>query len=202
MEFIPEQESKALVVPYFDEVTAEGGWRGMSTGKSMETLKSEVTQAIARLGGVVSGFVFGKVVPIKGETGPEREGYQIHYAVESDGGKMVPGRFDFAALPVRRKSRRSRSGSIERQKEKSLKMGLFMARDALTGLWFLQVLSPGFAPLMPWMIVGSGKNPSTLTQLWSESPVMKQLMPPDGSEFEEDGETVEGVFISWEDMIE
>lgn len=199
MEFIPEQESKALVVPYFDEVTAEGGWRGMSTGKTISTLKSEVTQAIARLGGVVAGFVFGKMVTPEGI---ERGGYQIHYAIEAKGGKMVPGRFDFAALPVRQTSRRSRAGSLERQKEKSLKMGLFMTRDALTGLWFLQVLSPGFAPLMPWMVVGSGKNPPTLTQLWSESPVMKKLMPPDGSEFEEDGEIVDGDFRSWEDMVE
>jgi hypothetical protein len=191
MEFIPEQESKALAVPYFDEVTAEGGWRGMSTGKSIETLKSEITQAISRLGGVVAGFVFGKMVTPEGV---ERGGYQIHYAIEAKGGKMVPGRFDFAALPVRQKSRRSRAGSLERQKEKSLKMGLFMARDALVGLWFLQVLSPGFAPLMPWMIVGSGKNARTLTQLWSESPVMKQLLPPDGSEFEKDDDAVEGSF--------
>ena len=191
MEFIPEQESKALVVPYFDEVTAEGGWRGMSTGKSIDTLKSEVTQAIARLGGVVAGFVFGKMVTPEGV---ERGGYQIHYAIEAKGGKMVPGRFDFATLPVRQKSRRSRAGSLERQKEKSLKMGLFMTRDALTGLWFLQVLSPGFAPLMPWMLVGSGKKARTITQLWSESPVMKQLLPPEDSEFEEDEDSVDGSF--------
>ena len=183
MEFIPEQTSKALVVPYFDEVTSEGGWRGMSTGKSIETLKSEVTQAIARLGGVVAGFVYGKVVPLEGDA-PERGGFQIHYAIEAENEKMVPGRLDIAALPVRQKSRRSRPGSLERQQQASLKMGLFMARDALVGLWFLQVLSPGFAPLMPWMIVGSGKNAPTLTQLWSESPVMKQLLPPEDSEFD------------------
>ena len=192
-EFIPKQQTKALVIPYFDEVTSEGGWRGMSTGKSIETLKSEVTQALARLGGVVAGFVLGTRVPVDGQE-PEREGFQIHYAIEAEKGKMVPGRLDICALPVRQKSRRSRAGSLERQKQASLKMALFMARDALTGLWFLQVLSPGFAPLMPWMLVGSGKKARTITQLWSESPVMKKLLPPEDSSFEEDEDSVDGSF--------
>lgn len=192
-EFIPKQETKALVVPYFDEVTAEGGWRGMSTGKSIDTLKSEVTQALARLGGVVAGFVLGTRVSLEGQE-PDREGFQIHYGIEAKNGKVVPGRLDVCALPVRQKSRRSRPGSLERQKQASLKMALFMARDALTGLWFLQVLSPGFAPLMPWMLVGSGKNRTTVTQLWSESAVMKQLLPPDDSEFESEDDAIDGSF--------
>ena len=134
-------------------------------------------------GGGSGGSIFAKAARMTGEG-----------TVEAKGGKMVPGRFDFATLPVRQKSRRSRAGSLERQKEKSLKMGLFMTRDALTGLWFLQVLSPGFAPLMPWMLVGSGKKARTITQLWSESPVMKQLLPPEDSEFEEDEDSVDGSF--------
>ena len=193
-EWIPEPTTKALIIPYFDEVTSEGGWRGMSTGKSMDALKSEVTQAMARLGGVVAGFVRGKIVPIEDETAPEREGFQIHYAIEAENEKLVPGRLDIAALPVRLKTRRSRPGSLERQREASLKMALFMARDALTGLWFLRVLSPGFAPLMPWMLVGKGKKAQTITQLWSESAVMKQLLPPADSEFEKDDDSVDGSF--------
>ena len=31
MDFIPEQ-LKELEVPYYDDVTAEGGWRGHATG--------------------------------------------------------------------------------------------------------------------------------------------------------------------------
>ncbi|MCK4817812.1 hypothetical protein KA005_18725, partial [bacterium] len=115
MEFIPEQPSKALEIPYFDDVTSEGGWRGMSTGKSIETLKSEVTQAIARLGGVVAGFVRGKMIT---PDGLERGGFQIHYAIEAEGGKMIPGRLEIAALPVREK-RRMRPGTLERKKEAS-----------------------------------------------------------------------------------
>ena len=193
-EWIPEKTTKVLKIPYFDEVTSEGGWRGMSTGKSMDALKSEVTQAMARLDGVVAGFVHGKIVPIKDETVPEREGFQIHYAIEAENEKLVPGRLDIAALPVRLKTRRSRPGSLERQREASLKMALFMARDALTGLWFLRVLSPGFAPLMPWMLVGKGKKAQTITQLWSESAVMKQLLPPADSEFEKDDDSIDGSF--------
>jgi len=93
-------------------------------------------------------------------------------------------------LPVREPKRRSGSRqTMERRREQTLKMALFMIRDALDGQWFLQMLSPGYAALMPWMLA---KGDKTVTELWSESATMKKLLPPKDSKFE--GEVVEGDF--------
>lgn len=180
MNFIPDQPKQAQDVPFYEDVTASGGWQGHSTSKSISSLKSEITASIGRLGGLVTGFQRGTF-----EIGTqERDGFQIHYVIEQSEGDMMRGRLDVAALPVRKSSRLRRS--YETRREKSLRMALYMIRDALDGTWFLQQLSPGYAPLMPWMIeANSGKS---LTQLWSESAAMKQLLPPS------DGDFVEGDF--------
>jgi len=178
MDFIPRQPTgEAQTVPFFNDVTSEGGWQGHSTGKSLETLKSEVMVSMNRLGGLVTGFQRGFF-----QTGPtQREGFRIHYVVEQPDGVMLRGRLDIAALPIR-ETPKSRRSSAARQ-ERSLKMALYMLRNALDGNWFLQQLSPGFAPLLPWMI--EEKTGKTITQLWSESVVMGKLLPPPGGEFVE-----------------
>jgi len=180
MNFIPDQPKQAQDVPFYEDVTASGGWQGHSTSKSISSLKSEITASIGRLGGLVNGFQRGTF-----EIGDQkRDGFQIHYVIEQPDGGMMRGRLDVAALPVRKSSRLRRS--YETRREKSLRMALYMTRDALDGTWFLQQLLPGYAPLMPWMIeANSGKS---LTQLWSESAAMKQLLPPS------DGDFVEGDF--------
>ena len=54
-------------------------------------------------------------------------------------------------------------------------MALYMLREALDGTWFLRQLSPGYAPLMPWMLErDSGK---TFTELWSDSVLGGHLLP-------------------------
>lgn len=174
--FIPNQPNEAPKVPFFDDVTSEDGWQGHATSKSIETLKTEVTKAISRLGGVVSGFQRG-VFNIDGK---KREGFQIHYALSAPGGKYVPGRLDVASLPVRYNWRSRRSE--DERKEQSLRMALYMLRNAIDGLWFLQQLSPGYAPLMPWMLTPEGK---TVSQMWADSSVMNNLLPPGDSEFVE-----------------
>ncbi len=62
-------------------------------------------------------------------------------------------------------------------------MALYMLRNALDGNWFLQQLSPGFAPLLPWML--EEKSGKTITQLWSESVSIGNLLPVPGDEFVE-----------------
>ena len=167
MDFIPT-EQEAQEVPYFDDVSGEGGWQGHATGKSLATLVSEVSSSLARLGGIVTGFQRGTFA-----AGDKiRDGYRIRYFIEAPNGNTMPGRLDVAALPVRKEARR----------EKSLRMALYMLRNALDGLWFLRQLSPGYAPLMPWMLdCHTGK---TVTQLWSETKTMSNLLPP-GEEFTE-----------------
>lgn len=177
--FVPEQpQMEAQDVPFFDDVTSEGGWQGHATGKSLDALKSEVMVSISRLGGLVTAFQRGAF-----QIGAiSREGFQVHYVIEQPDGGLLRGRLDIAALPVRNSGKLQRS--LEARKAKSLKMALYMLRDALDGTWFLQQLSPGFAPLLPWML--EAKSGKTLTQLWSESVSMTgRFLPPPGSEFVE-----------------
>lgn len=186
MDFIPEQTEAQTAVPFFDDVTSEDGWRGHTTGKSIETLKSEIIVSISRLGGMVVGFQRGAFVI----NDQEREGFRIHYTIEQPDGGLWPGRLDVATLPVKDDHRRRRS--LETRRGKSLKMALFMLREALDGTWFLRQLSPGYAPLMPWMLEReSGK---TFTELWSESVLSGRMLPaPSG-----DDEATEAEFIELE----
>ncbi len=173
MDFIPEQPSEAAEVPFYDDVSTDGGWQGHSTGKSIQTLQAEITQAMSRLGGMVTGFQRGAF--------GDRGGFRIHYTVSRPDGTLWPGRMDVAALPVKNIPARRRS--FQTRLDKSLKMSLFMVRNALDGSWFLQQLSPGFIPLMPWMIV-PGKDGKNFTELMTEEGLL--ALP--------EGEIVEGEF--------
>lgn len=176
MSFIPDQpKDKAHDLPYFDDVKSSDGWQGQTTGKSFETLKVEIADAIHRLGGLVTGFQRGTFT---GEQ--KREGFQIHYTIEAPDGKITRGRLDIAALPVKEDYRLQRS--LNSRREQSLKMSLYMLRVALNGTWFLQQLSPGYAALLPWMLMDDQR---TVTQVWSESAAMGRLLPPGGAEFVE-----------------
>ncbi len=174
--FIPDQPKVSANVPYFEDVSSDAGWQGQTTGKSIETLKSEINAAISRLGGLVVGFQKG----VFNADDVTRDGYRIHYTIESPDGKLIPGRLDIAALPIKNSPRRGRYTPIDKRREQSLKMSLYMLRNAIDGLWFLQQLSPGFAPLMPFMLVDQER---TVSQLWSESPVMSKLLPPGDNDF-------------------
>ena len=169
--FIPENSKQNQVdVPYYDDVTSDAGWQGQSTGKSVETLKSEIIAAIGRLGGLVVGFRQGT---FPGER--DREGFQIHYTMETSDGGMLPGRIDIAALPIRRSHRTERS--YETRRVKSLKMALYMLRVALDGTWFLEQLSPGYSALMPWMLANKDE---TYSEIWTKnSSIGNLLMAPE-----------------------
>lgn len=175
MNFIPEQQNSADV-PFFDDVVSRNGWQGHTTGKSIETLKSEIMLAMDRLGGIVANFQKGSFVI----DDKERNGFRLYYTVNHPNGALSPGQLDIAALPVKR-DYRLRKTLAKRQKQ-SLKMALYMLRQGLDGLWFLQQLSPGYAPLLPWML--EQKTGQTIGQLWSNQ-VFSHLLPPGNSEFVE-----------------
>ena len=164
--FIPDQPKESVDVPFFEDVTSAEGWQGQTTTKTINALKSEITISISRMGGVITAFRQGKFLVNQ----KERNGYQILYNLETSSGGLYPCRLDIAALPVRGMP----SSSFEKRTEKSMRMALYMAKISLDGLWFLQQLSPGYAPLMPFLLNDGGK---TITQLWSESPVMSNLLP-------------------------
>jgi hypothetical protein len=177
MNFIPEQpKDKIHNVPYFDDVTEKDGWQGQATGKSVDVLKNEITDVIRRLGGVVTGFQQGSFITGK----QKRDGFQVEYIVKSPDESMTQGRIDIAALPVKEDYRLQRT--LKTRREQSLKMSLYMLRVALNGTWFLQQLSPGYAALLPWMLVNGEQ---TITQIWNESTQVGLLLPPGGAEFVE-----------------
>ncbi|MFH1118615.1 MAG: hypothetical protein V1775_02245 [Bacteroidota bacterium] len=177
--FISEKAEKtAEEIPFYEDATTVNGWQGQSTGKTIETLKSEIISHIGKLGGIVTGFE-------KGSFGT-RVGFRIHYIIETLEGKHVPGYIDVAALPLKQTRKRQydkRVSSEATRRDKSLRMALYNVSDCLGALWKLQRLSPGFAPLMPFMLTQSGEN---LTQLWSSGATMRALMPP-ADDFENNG---------------
>ncbi len=179
--FIPETSKDEQDVPYYEDVKAEGGWQGHGTGKSMQSLQSEITEAIGRLGGMVVGFQQGNF--------GKRQGFRINYTLQRPDGSMWPGELDVAALPV--KDEHKRRKGLDTRREKSLKMALYMLRVALNGSWFLKQLSPGFNPLMPWMIMSSkdGKK-YTISSAFQGMMAGENLLP----EPEHDEEAVEGEF--------
>lgn len=162
-------ESKAIKVPYFEDATREEGWQGYRTTKSVQTLQSEISRTIGRLGGHVSSFQRG----LFQIDGLERDGFRVNYFIQTPSGAVVPGRLDIAALPVHSKYNTER-------REKSTCMALYMLRVGLEGMWFMQQLSPGYAPLMPWMLADGER---TVSQMWAESSIMSNLLPPPQSEF-------------------
>jgi hypothetical protein len=169
LNFTPEQKN-AQTVPYFEDVSKDDGWQGYSTTKSVKTLQAEIGDCIGRLGGIVSGFQKGTFHLEK----QKRDGFQIHYSIQNPNGHLVSGRLDIAALPTK-------YGYDDKKRDKSLRMALYMLRVALNGMWFMQQLSPGYAALMPWML--ADRDGKTVSQLWSESPTMKRLLPPGDMEF-------------------
>ncbi|MFA5416947.1 MAG: hypothetical protein WC341_00675 [Bacteroidales bacterium] len=173
--FVPDQPKVSREVPFYDDVRAADGWQGQATGKSIETLKSEIVTAISLMGGLVSGFVKGNF-----QTGDQkREGFRVIYSIQTPDNKMIPGQIDIAALPVRWTDRGQES--FDKRSKQSLRMALFMLAASIKGLWFLQQLSPGYVGLMPFMLMeGTDK---TISQFWSESAIMSNLLPPGDSEF-------------------
>lgn len=179
MEFQPDTH-EAQAVPFFKDTTSQGGWAGHTTKKSIEKLQSEVKEAINLLGGTVTGFMKGTYTDEN-----KRDGYHLHYVMESPNG-LVKGKMEVAALPVEKPEWMSfhQENAYKKRREQSLKMALFMLRDSLKGMWYLQQLSPGFAALMPFMIVN--ESGETLTQRWSKQQTFQNLLPPGDSDFEAD----------------
>ena len=164
MEFFPEDDNEpTLDVPYFDEARSADGWQGQSTTLSFDTLKSHITQAFSRLGGVVHGVQRGSF-EIGGFTRP---GAQVNYSLEGPNGKMIYGRLDIAALPVKKPKRTSRYQEILRKRmDQSLRAGLYNVVQVLKAQWVLKQMNPAYVPLMPWLLV---KGNQTLTELYRES---------------------------------
>ena len=146
MKFIPDEDGQDFDVPYFDKVSAKDGWKGMSTDKSVEQLRAEISAEIGRLKGTMTGWMRGEYVM---ENGDKRPGVEIKYQVVTDNGTAFEGRIAIAALPYEVSEGRMNSAKINRTRaDRTLRMGLFNVRDALQSNRILETLSPGYAALM------------------------------------------------------
>lgn len=161
--FTPDK-NEAQIVPFFEDAKAEDGWQGHTTTKTLKRLQDEVKEAIARLGASVVSFQQG-TFQIDQKT---RQGFRVHYVIE---GRVA--RLDIAALPVRNRYN-------NKKKEQSLKMALYMLEIGLSGAWVMQQLSPGYAPLMPFILTEGDK---TISEMWIENSAIGRLLPPRPEEF-------------------
>ncbi len=166
--FIPEENNPDQPAPYFQDAFAADGWGGHTTEKTTQKLQSEIKEIVARLGGLVTGFQKGTFTV----GSQRRDGYQVHFVLES-ATDVQKGRFEIAALPVR--PNETTGNVAENLRKKSLKMALYMLRDHLSGLWYIQQLSPGHASLMPFILdPNTGK---TYSQLFGEGVDLTHLLP-------------------------
>ncbi len=187
MEFIPESKDIDIDVPFYDDVLghSEEGWSGHTVGDTVNGLKSKISAALGRLDAMVVSFQRGQFKDEK--TGLLRQAIRIHYTVAS-GNDLWPGTIDIAALPVERKRSRD-NDSYENKLDKSLRMALYMTLTALQGAWNMKILSPGYAPLIPWMIAPESDG-KTFSQTWQDFTKDKLLSAPEMKE----AEVVDGEF--------
>jgi len=172
MQFIPNNDQKPTIdVPYFDEARSADGWQGHTTTLSYDRLKSDVTNAIARLGGVVHSFQQGTYEIEK----KVRMGVQIHYSIEGPNKQMIYGRLDIAALPVKEPKRRSNwRGTKTNWEEASLRMAMFNVVQVLKAQWILKQMNPDYVPLMPWLLNDKGR---TITELYTSAGMGNLALP-------------------------
>ena len=185
MQFTAERDTIVdLDIPYHDELRAADGWQGQTTTLSLERLKSEIINALARLGGIVHRFNKGYYEI----GGVRRPGVQIIYSVEGPDGRMAYGRFDIAAPPVKEPKQSSRGDAITRRREEqSLRTGLYNVVEALKAQWVLKMLNPSYIPLIPWMLVDGER---TVNEAYRDAGIGGKLLPASVGEIK-DGESLD-----------
>ena len=157
--------------PFFEDITLNSGWEGMTTQKSLEKLTGEIREALTFLGAEVTGFLRG--------TFGDRPGYRISFVKVSADGSERKGQIDVASLPCKKivHYRRGAVASLEKRQEQSLKTALFNLRDILEGMYRMRFIQPGYDPMMAWTLTNQGK---TVMQLWNER--MNDHLLPAGEE--------------------
>ena len=174
MKFIPDEHGQDYDVPFFDKVSAKDGWKGQSTDKSIETLRAEISAEIGRMHGTMTGWLRGEYEMDDGKG--RRPGVEIRYQVITGEGQAYEGKIAIATLPYEISEGRADSDRINRVRaDKSLRMGLFNVRDALQSSRIMETLSPGYAALMPWLLVAG--NDKTVSELWAEHGMGQRALP-------------------------
>ena len=191
MEFVPdEHEPAALDIPYVDELRKVDGWQGHNTTKSYETLKTDVTNAISRLDGVVHSIQRGAFTI----NNTERPGVVVNYTLEGPDGKMAYGRFDMAGPPFKPvthvgKHTKTYDEQTRARRDQSVRVGLYNVVLALKAQWVLKQLNPAYAPLMPWLLTDGNR---TITERFTAAGIGNIQLPEPRND--DDDEVITGEF--------
>ena len=189
--FTPDTQSEQADIPWLDEARSDDGWQGHSTNESVASLRSQISAEIGRLGGTVTYWMPGEY-EIDGQ---KRPGIRMEYQIVGPNGQAFTGRIDVAGLPWEPpyngdKSHGGYKNAVENKRKKSLAMALYNVREALKAMRILQILSPGYAALVPWMLVAeTGK---TIGEMWG---VGSPALPAPN----EDGKIVDSEFVILEE---
>ena len=168
-EFIPD-ESGDLTIPFFEDANNSLGVVGYTTSLSETKLQSKIKQAMADLGGIVTGFQFGMF--------GERHAYRIEFIYQGSAGRM-----DIACLPLRKET--------EARLRQTKRHALFSVWKRLEGLFNSMLVSPGDAPLVPYMLNEQGM---TMLEWMRDEGRLPALPKP-----EEADDTVDGEFREADD---
>ena len=191
MNFTPDMDQADQTVPLLDDAKKEDGWQGHTTNESIESLRAQISTEIGRMGGTVTRWMPG-TFDIDGH---KRPGVQIEWSIVGPGGDLFTGRINVAGLPWKdpyggKKSHGGYESALENKKHQSLAMALYNVLAGLRAMRIIQVLSPGYSALIPWML-NPGTN-QTLGEMWGLG--SKALPAPSG-----DGDISDGSFVEVEE---
>lgn len=142
MNFVPNQISSEIEVPFFDDMR-EKKIAGYATERPIKLHKKEIADALAQLDAFAIRFDEGAY---PGQ--PLRFGFRITFSFNG-----VPGRIDCAALPIR--------SFTEHKKDRALAQALYLVSVELKAAANAWVYKPGSVPLLPYLI---GRDGQTVTE--------------------------------------
>lgn len=159
-QFTPDESTSTIKVPFWEDARADSA-PGYRTRKSAEQLQSEIAHLIGRLGGQAAVFTQG----IYGAGRDKRYGYQVSFNFLGR-----PAMMQVAALPMRREA--------PGKKRDALIHALYTVAEQLRAQIVARVMSPGYEPLVQFMLVpGTDKTVGELVLISNGVPNLNPSLP-------------------------
>lgn len=158
-EFIPLEQKSAqadLRVPFFENARADYAPYYQNKTWSISKAKAAVQTEFGKLGAAILEWEEGDFII----NGQRRRGYKLHFVLQGAKGRMV-----VAGLPM---EKAKTEGKLTRARIQSL----LNVRDWIKAAVTAQIFSPGENPLIPHLILKSGK---TLAERITESAGLPEL---------------------------
>lgn len=160
LNFTPDQNGSTIQVPYFEDARADIA-PGYAATKNATVLQSEITASIALLGG--QGVILRPGTFGAGKD--KRYGYRIDFSVNG-----YPSVMQAAALPMRTET--------VAKKAQALKQALWVMNMQLKAMITAQVFTPGYAPLVQFMLVpGTDKTVGEMVLIKNSVPNLNPSLP-------------------------